>query len=56
MLSITYRGETFRYSLKRLGEIRSVLPEEVKCLALTATATKALHFKVSELVGLVKPL
>ena len=50
------RGETFRQSLKNLGEIRSLLQEDVKCLALTATATKALRVKVSELIGLVKPL
>jgi len=51
MLSITVI-ETFQHS----REIRSVLPEEVKFLALAATATKALRLKVSELVGLVKPL
>jgi len=32
-----------------------LLPEDVKCLALTATATKALRVTVSEFIGLVKP-
>lgn len=39
-----------------MGEIRSLLPPEVKVLALTATATKSLCAKVSEVIGLIDPL
>jgi len=39
-----------------VGEIRSLLPADVKVLAMTATATKTLCMKVAEVIGLVDPL
>ena len=35
-----YRGEQFRREFSHLGEIRSIIPECVRVMALTATATK----------------
>ncbi len=34
------RGEQFRREFSHLGEIRSIIPECVRVMALTATATK----------------
>ena len=39
-----------------MGEIRSLLPADVKVLAMTATATKTLRTKVAEVIGLMDPL
>ena len=39
-----------------MGEIRSLLPADVKVLAMTATATKTLRTKVAEVIGLKDPL
>ena len=50
-----YRGETFRGALLHLGEIRSILPEGVPIMALTATATKTLQMKVSRILGMHGP-
>ena len=36
------RGDTFRSTLRRIGEVRSILPKGVNVMALTATATKTL--------------
>ena len=51
-----YRGETFRSTLLRIGEVRSILPEGTPCLALTATATKCLRFNISDIIGMHSPL
>lgn len=39
-----------------MGEIRSLFPEETRCLALTATASKTLRQKVSLTIGLYQPV
>lgn len=39
-----------------MGEVRSLISSNVKVLAMTATATKSLRLKVSEVIGLVNPL
>ena len=36
----------------RLGEVRSIIPDGTHCLALTATATKSLRFKVADIIGM----
>ena len=36
-----YRGEKFRTEFSHLDEVRSIIPENVKVMALTATATKS---------------
>ena len=50
------RGETFRDALLWIGEIRSVLPEGVHMMALTATATKDLQRKVANILGMQSPI
>lgn len=49
------RGDTFRSTLKRIGEVRSILPHAVNVMALTATATKSLRSSVSKTIGLISP-
>ena len=41
--------------LKKIGEVRSILPKGVHCLCFTATAAKSLRRKVSGVVGLRNP-
>ena len=45
----SYRGETFRSAHLRVGELRSMLPPTVNVMALTATATKTLRLKLSNI-------
>ena len=47
-----YRGDTFRVSLSRLGEICSLLPATVSTLALTATASKTLRSEVARMLAM----
>ena len=49
------RGTTFRRTLSRIGEVSSILPQGVQCVALTATATKSLHSRVSSIIGMNDP-
>ena len=46
----------FRKLLLRIGEVRSLLPSEVKIMALTATATTKLRTDVSRAIGLKNEL
>ena len=46
------RGETFRKLLLRIGEIRSLLPDQARIMALTATATEKLRKTASSIIGL----
>ena len=41
--------------LDRIGEVRSMLPDEVNVMALTATATKTLRYSVSRTIGMRNP-
>ena len=50
------RGQTFRRVLERLGEIRSLLPPDVKIMALTATATKSVQSSVACTLGMENPV
>ena len=50
------RGETFRKVLLRVNEVRSLLPQATKMLALTATATTSLRLDVSRILGMNDPL
>ncbi len=52
---IVNRGDTFRSTLRRIGEVRSILPEGVHVMALTATASKTLRYSVSKTIGLQNP-
>ena len=42
------RGETFREILLHLGEIRSLLPDSVHVMALTATITKSVRLELEK--------
>lgn len=41
-----YRGDDFCLEFQHLGEVRSLLPQHVNVMALTATATKSLRKSV----------
>ena len=49
------RGDTFRTCFRQLGELRSLLPDGVNIMALTATATKPVRLFVSKQLCLYKP-
>ena len=49
------RGTTFRREFVSLGEIRSILPEKVNCMAITATATSSTKKLICNTLGLIKP-
>ena len=49
------RGDTFRTVLERIGEVRSILPQGINVMALTATATKAVRHSVSRTIGMRNP-
>ena len=55
-LLLLYRGDEFRKEYSRLGEVRSILPQNVNVMALTATATKTLRKDVSDLLGMESPV
>lgn len=54
-MNVCYRGDSFRALLSRVGEVRSLLPNGVHVMALTATATKTVRLAVSKTLGLKKP-
>ena len=43
LLFLPLRGHTFRKEFSNLGEIRSIMPESVHLMALTATATVSIR-------------
>ena len=49
------RGETFRKEFLAIGEARSLVPEWVKMMSLTATATIETRQQVCRRLGMVKP-
>ena len=49
------RGESFRKVLLRIKEIRSLIPESVYMMCLTATATRQVRVQVSDILGLRNP-
>ena len=49
-------GETFRQTMLRIHEVRSLVPASVRMLALTATATTAVREDVSKILGMRNPL
>ena len=51
-----YRGDTFRKTLHRIGEIRSILPKNINVLALTATANASLRCDVMKIIGMIDPI
>ena len=55
MYSNFNRGETFRRTMLRLGEIRSIFPEGVPIMAVTATATRTLQHEIARILGMCGP-
>ena len=49
------RGESFRKTLLRIGEVRSLVSSSVHMMALTATANKALRDQVISILGMKSP-
>ena len=54
--TLIFRGEDFRKEFSYIGEVRSILPNSVKLMALTATATKTLRDAVINTLGMVNPI
>lgn len=50
-----YRGETFRKEFSHLGDVRSLIPDTVRVMALTATATKSTRQAVVKVLKMVSP-
>ena len=42
--------------MERLGEVRSLIPQRVNMMALTATSTKEVRLEVSSTLGMVRPV
>ena len=55
-LFLLCRGEEFRKEYLRLGEVRSILPQSVHIMALTATATKTLRKDVCDILDMKDPV
>ena len=51
-----HRGETFRKEFLAIGEARSLVPDNVRMTALTATATRVTRQKVCQSLCMVKPV
>ena len=52
----TGRGKSFRTEFSKIGEVRSLINEEVRVMALTATATKSSRKKIRETLGMAKAI
>ena len=50
------RGETFRKEFLLIGEARSLVPDNVRMMALTAIATRSTREEVCRRLGMVKPV
>ena len=51
-----YRGDDFRVSFSKIGELRSLIPDEVSVMALTATATSDTLKVVTDRLSLKNPV
>lgn len=47
---------TFREALLKIGEVRSLLPQNVNVMALTATATHTLRMELAHVIGMKSPV
>ena len=54
-LCLNNRGETFRKEFLNIGEARSLVPDTVRMMALTATATQTSRQQICKHLGMVKP-
>ena len=48
-------GEVFHPELKKIGEIRSLLPNNVNVMALTATAKTSSQLCIKKILGMKNP-
>lgn len=48
-------GDSFRRDFSTLGEVRSIIPDKVKVMALTATATKETRTCIIKSLNMQKP-
>jgi len=55
MFPTVYRGESYRPVLRRVGEVRSLIPLHVHIMALTATATKTDRTDICKVLGMRNP-
>lgn len=55
MLLLLFRGDDFRMVHSQIGDLRSILPERVHILALTATLTTTVFKAVKERLSLNDP-
>ena len=51
-----YRGESFRREFSRLSEVRSVIPQHVNVMVLTATATVSSRNEIIRSLDMQKPM
>ena len=54
MISVV-RGDSFLTTIKRIGEIRSLISDRVNVIALAATATRKLQKCIEDILGMNKP-
>ena len=54
-LLIPLRGESFRKEFSELGDVRCLIPESVRIVALTATATRSTRQAVVKVLNMVHP-
>ena len=50
------RGDTFHQAFARIGELRSIIPDDVHIIALTATATMETFQVVKSRLSLIDPV
>ena len=50
-----YRGNSFRHEFSHLGELRSIIPENVNVMALTATATDTTRTAIIRALDMQEP-
>ena len=55
MFHLIFRGDKFRTEFSHLDEIRSIIPETVRVMALTATATLATRKFIIKSLIMQKP-
>lgn len=51
-----YRGESFRKEFSNLGEVRSLIPQKARVMALTATATVKTRRAICKTLGMSNPV
>ena len=55
ILCLNNGGETFRKEFLNIGEARSLVPDIVRMMAPTATATQTSRQQICKRLGMVKP-